>query len=162
MSDWTTAFYRQNEWANLALIDLCSGLSDEQLDATVPGTYGTIRETLRHIVSAEGGYAFRLGDEPTTRLKGNDPWPGFDALAEMASAAAEVFVASVSGDPSRTIRVGGDDPWDTEAAVIAVQVLNHGTEHRSQIATILTTLGIEPPELSGWEWGIATGAMHRP
>jgi uncharacterized damage-inducible protein DinB len=162
MTDWTTAFYRQNEWANLAIIDVCRGLTDEQLDATVPGTYGTVRETLRHIVGAEGGYAARLGAEPASRLKGGDPWPGFDALAEMASAAAEVFVASVSGDPAHAIRVGGDDPWDAEAAVIAVQVLNHGTEHRSQIATILTTLGIEPPELSGWEWGIATGAMRRP
>jgi uncharacterized damage-inducible protein DinB len=40
-------------------------------------------------------------------------------------------------------------------------MFNHGTEHRSQVATILTTLGIEPPELSGWEWGLAAGKMRK-
>jgi uncharacterized damage-inducible protein DinB len=40
-------------------------------------------------------------------------------------------------------------------------MFNHGTEHRSQVATILTTLGIEPPELSGWEWGLASDRMRK-
>jgi uncharacterized damage-inducible protein DinB len=31
-----------------------------------------------------------------------------------------------------------------------LQAINHGTEHRSQIATTLTQLGVEPPEMDGW------------
>ena len=27
-----------------------------------------------------------------------------------------------------------------------------GTEHRSQVATILTQLGVEPPEMDGWTY----------
>src|SRR3979490_3220072 len=48
--------FRYKTWATLRLIEYCEGLPDEDLDATIPGTYGTIRETLRHLVDAEEGY----------------------------------------------------------------------------------------------------------
>ncbi len=35
------------------------------------------------------------------------------------------------------------------------QVMHHGTDHRSQICTALTTLGIEPPEVDVWDFGHA-------
>jgi uncharacterized damage-inducible protein DinB len=161
MSDLISDFFRQNQWANLALIDACRGLDEGQLDATAVGTYGSVRDTLRHIVSAEAGYARRLGHEPFPWLRYDDPWPGLDALAEMAGAAADALVAAAQEAPDRVIRVGPDnDAFDTEAAVILVQAFNHGTEHRSQVCTILTTLGIQPPELAGWEWGLAVGRMR--
>jgi uncharacterized damage-inducible protein DinB len=161
MSDLISDFFRQNQWANLALIGACRGLDEGQLDATAVGTYGSIRDTLRHIVSAEAGYARRLGHEPSPRLRYDDPWPGLDALAEMVGAAADALVAAAQEAPDRVIRVGPDnDAFDVEAAVILVQAFNHGTEHRSQVCTILTTLGIQPPELAGWEWGLAAGRMR--
>ena len=162
MPHWVTDFYRQNEWANLMLIDACRTLSDEQLDATAVGTFGSIRDTLRHIVSAEGGYAHELGSEPARRLRRDDPWPDFDALADIASAAADALVAAGDTAPDRIIRVGpeGGEQYDVEAAVILIQAFHHSTEHRSQILTILTMLGVEPPEPSGWDWGLATGRMR--
>jgi uncharacterized damage-inducible protein DinB len=48
--------FRYKTWAALRLIEYCQGLADENLDATTPGTYGTIRETLHHLVDAEEGY----------------------------------------------------------------------------------------------------------
>ncbi len=162
MPELITDFYRQNEWANLALIETCRALDDEQLDATAVGTFGSIRDTLRHIVSSEGGYAYRLGNEPSLRLQRDDPWPGFDALAEMMSAAADALAGAARDATDRTIRVGSDaEPYDVEAAVILVQAFHHSTEHRSQVLTILTTLGIEPPELSAWDWGLAVDRMRR-
>jgi uncharacterized damage-inducible protein DinB len=162
MPDLIADFYRQNEWATLQLIEACHGLSEEQLEATAVGTYGSIRDTLRHLVASEAGYAFRLGDDTIRRLAPDEPWPGFDALAEMVSAHAAVFAGTARGDTNRIIRLDPDtEPYDSEAAVILVQAFNHATEHRSQICTILTTLGIEPPDLSGWEWGLADGRMRR-
>jgi uncharacterized damage-inducible protein DinB len=163
MAEWTGDFYRQNEWANLTIIELCSVLDDDQLDSTAVGTYGSIRDTLTHIVSAEGSYAFRLGHEPSPRLLNDDPWPGFDALKEMVSAAADSLVAASQDAPDRIIQVGSDDgdKFDVEAEVILIQAFNHGTEHRSQICTILTTLGIEPLELSGWDWGLISDRMRK-
>ena len=162
MPDLTTDFYRQNEWANLALIERCRGLTDAQLDATAPGTYGSIRDTFRHIVGAEAGYAFRLGNESIRRLKPDDPWPGFDVITEMVSINTAALAAAAHAATDTPIRVGAaDEPYDVEPAVILVQAFHHSTEHRSQICTILTTLGIEPPELSGWEWGLAVERMRR-
>jgi len=160
MTDNLADFFRQNEWANKTLIDACRRLSDEQLDATAVGTYGSIKDTLHHIVGAEGGYAFRLGQEPSPRLQYDDAWPGLDALAEMASAAAASLIAASAQPPEEAIRVDGDDgPYDVLATVILTQAFHHSTEHRSQIATVLTTIGVEPPDLSAWGWGLATDRM---
>ena len=160
MPDLIADFYRQNEWATLVLIDACRGLSDEQLAATAPGTYGSIRDTLRHIVGSETGYAFRLGATELARIKAHDAWPGFDRLAELVSAtgAALTRLARVATD--EPIRVDSHErPTDVDPAVILVQMVHHSTEHRSQVNTILTTLGIEPPDLSGWGGGLADGRV---
>jgi uncharacterized damage-inducible protein DinB len=42
--------YEHNTWANLRLLDFCAGLSDEQLDASAPGTFGRVRDTRVHSV----------------------------------------------------------------------------------------------------------------
>ena len=43
-------------------------LTDEHMDATVPGTFGTILETLRHLVGADEGYLSILMQPVVTRL----------------------------------------------------------------------------------------------
>lgn len=53
MSAELTELFKHNLWGNLRLLDACEKLSDEQLDATSPGTYGSIRDTLVHIASGE-------------------------------------------------------------------------------------------------------------
>src|SRR5512142_544013 len=46
-----------NNWANLQIIQACSKLSDEQLDAEPQSaTKGSIRRTLLHLVSSQQGY----------------------------------------------------------------------------------------------------------
>src|SRR5216683_5557216 len=69
--------YRHKTWATLRLIEFCQGLSDEALDATTPGTFGTIRETLRHLVAAEEGYFSTV-----TRKTLWEPIPDYPAKLE--------------------------------------------------------------------------------
>jgi uncharacterized damage-inducible protein DinB len=38
------------------MLDACAGLTNEQLAATVPGTYGSILDTFRHLVAADTSY----------------------------------------------------------------------------------------------------------
>ncbi len=47
------------------------------------------------------------------------------------------------------------------AGIRLAQVLHHGTDHRSQICTALTTLGHEPPEIDVWEYGEVVGLGSR-
>jgi uncharacterized damage-inducible protein DinB len=48
------------------LIDACLELSPEQLGTTVPGTYGSILETMRHLIGADSWYLVDItGDRAT-------------------------------------------------------------------------------------------------
>ncbi len=55
---------RHSCWANLKLVAFCERLPTERLEATAPGTYGTIWQTLHLIVGAELGYRWALTEEP--------------------------------------------------------------------------------------------------
>src|SRR5207247_4932236 len=48
--------FDHNTWATLQVIDACLAFRPEQLDASVPGTYGSILDTMRHLVSADANY----------------------------------------------------------------------------------------------------------
>ena len=148
-------------WGTLLIIDTCAQLSPEQLETTVPGTYGSIIETVRHTVGADSWYLFRLaGDEhPPIEEDGM-------ALAELRAAMERIgpawlAVGAANPDPDEVISVVRDDGSETHAAkgLRLAQVLHHGTDHRSQICTALTALGMEPPEVDAWAWGQQAGRV---
>jgi uncharacterized damage-inducible protein DinB len=63
-----------------------------------------------------------------------------------------------SPDPDADI-VEMDDGWEMHSPVSLrlAQVLHHGTDHRSQVCTALTSLGLTPPEVDVWAYARATG-----
>src|SRR5437660_10366119 len=98
---------RHGVWANEKLLDRCRALTDEQLDLTVPGTYGTIRKTLAHIVSAEEGYLVRLlGSllhEPPLREQDLPTLEGIAAhIAHVTSAGQRLCTQGIP-DPDRVL-----------------------------------------------------------
>jgi uncharacterized damage-inducible protein DinB len=162
--DIITEFFKHNTMMNDRLLDACEGLTPEQLATTVDGTFGTIAATLVHIANAQNGYAPRfLGRDRPERLE-PDPFPGFDRLREhfdLGNAMLEEAAARAGED--HTVQVSGDDPvgtWTMPAVLLLLQAINHGTEHRSQIATILTQLGQEPPEMDGWNYFFDAGWLE--
>src|SRR4026209_1632553 len=50
--------FAHHVWATLRVIDACLELSPEQLETAVPGTYGSILDTMRHTVGADSSYLF--------------------------------------------------------------------------------------------------------
>ncbi len=58
-------FLQYNRWANLHLIDALLTLTPEQLASSAPGTYGSIYDTLVHIIQAETRY-YRQADRGGT------------------------------------------------------------------------------------------------
>ena len=80
--------FRYNKWANLHLLDVCAKLSDDQLQLTAPGTYGTISSTLLHLVAAEQRYLRRLaGTKPEINERDNPlrPWPSCGSTPRAAA-----------------------------------------------------------------------------
>jgi len=157
--DILTEFFRHNTMMNERILEACRGLSPEQLEATITGTYGTIGATLVHTANAQEGYASRiLGVERPERMP-EDPFPGFAALTERFERGnAWLEQAAVHPDRDRVIEFADEDgTWRMDSASLyLLQAVNHGTEHRSQISTILTTVGIQPPEMDGWVYFEAT------
>ena len=156
---------RHNAWATAQVLDYCRGLDAATLDATVPGTYGTVIETLRHTIRAEGGYLFRLtGAWPEAPWRGDDP-VGLDTLAERAAELARVWEGFLAEevDPERlgTARGDRDEVFAVPAGVFIAQAMHHGTEHRAHVCTILGALGHEPPDVSAWGYADATGRSTR-
>jgi uncharacterized damage-inducible protein DinB len=148
-------------WATLRVLDACLGLTPEQLGTAVPGTYGSILDTARHIVGADSSYLFVLGggrtrpiDEETMDL------PELRAtMAGYGAAWSDVLAAGV--DPDTVLERHRDDGSETHApaSIRLAQALHHGTDHRSQICTALTTLGIEPPAIDVWDYGTERGVV---
>jgi uncharacterized damage-inducible protein DinB len=161
--DLLLEFLRHNTMMNRRLVEACRQLTPEQLGTTAAGTYSSIGATLVHIANAQEGYAARLLDvERPERLR-DDPFPGFDAVsARLAHGDAQLEDAASRRGEDRKVKVTGDDPpgtWWMPVSLFLLQAVNHGTEHRSQVATILTQLGIEPPAMDGWTYFFASGHL---
>jgi uncharacterized damage-inducible protein DinB len=147
-------FYKHNLWANLRLLDACATLTDEQLDASTPGTYGCIRATLLHLFRAEAGYLARLTEtEPESQLR-YDVFPGIETLREHARRSGEGLIAiAETVDPAQMVRgTYHGEPYELPIMVPLMQAIHHANDHRSQIATILSQLDIQPPDLSVWAY----------
>ncbi len=160
MNEPLAEMFRQNLWANLRLLDVCSKLSEEQLEATVAGTRGTIRETLLHNLGADGRYAARLRGTPVDgTVNERTPWTGIEPLKASAKATGEALVQLALAFSEERWLSGSQErrAFRVAASLLLVQAFNHGTEHRSQVNTVLTQLGIEPPALDGWTYGEDTG-----
>lgn len=155
MSHALAELYRHNLWANLKLLDACETLSDDQLDAVLPGTYGSVRSTLVHLFSAEERYLTMLRGEPASPPREKEGFPGFDTLRERATASGEALIGYAEGYAEGSMLSGtwGSQRYTMPATVPLIQAIHHATEHRTHIATVLGTLGIEPPDIDGWSYG---------
>jgi uncharacterized damage-inducible protein DinB len=173
MSGALLQLYRHKTWATLRLIEYCRGIGDEHLDATIPGTYGTIRNTLKHLVESDEGYfsiltrerfptraaaeAFALPD----RLP-DGPVP-LDELAERVRRLGPRWelVAEDADLPAREVTT--TDGWRVPGAVPMAQAIHHADDHRSHIMSILGARGLDVPEPNGldvWGYAEANGQMQ--
>jgi len=60
-------------------------------------------------------------------------------------------------DPNAMVKEIDDHDGFERDATIGIrlaQALHHGTDHRSQICTALTALGVEPPGIDAWTYGL--------
>jgi uncharacterized damage-inducible protein DinB len=146
-------------WANEKILDACSALTAEQLATPVPGTYGSIESTLRHLVQADSFYLWVHNGSVGPMI------PSMNALsvAELRAAngrhgSAYDDLLAVPQDPDTDVAEHGKG-WDFVATqgIRLAQVVHHGSDHRSQVCTGLTALGIEPPDIDLWAYGSATG-----
>jgi len=160
---------RHDVWATETLITHCRRLTPEQLELTVPGTYGTIRTTLAHIVASGEGYLVRLLGALLHDPPFRHPHSEEATLDEIAAHVphlkdgVERLFASGEFDPDRVIhdsplRRPGDARFEMNAWVPLTQFSHHGSDHRAHIGTVLGAHGLATPELDVWALAQKLGA----
>ena len=153
-TDTLTTLFKHHLWANLRLLERCAGLTNEQMEATIPGAQGSIQETLQHIVNAERAYFSRIS---TGRMFRGPEGGATMSITDMVEAIRTTGLGLIewagkvqAGD---TVQIDWDGTLrDVPKTILLTQAINHATEHREQVKAIMTQLGIEPPDLQAWSY----------
>lgn len=162
-SDPLDILLKHDAWATRRVLDVCQGLTDEQLHRRFEMGPGSIHDTLTHIIGAMRRWA--------DRITGNSVRPRIDdsnrravpelitlhteAVADLASAAAAARIAGL-GTSFEAVFPGKSYTFSRAAAL--VHVTTHGMHHRAQILNMFRQLGLgeELPELGAADWQAET------
>lgn len=142
-------------WARDKLLEAMEPLEESRL-REVPGdgkgVYGNIFDTLAHMAASEWLWVQRcLGESPMRSPRGEDfnslrnllDWwntahaESVQLLAQLTATDLEAELTYVGPDGKRRTR----KIWH-----MLLQVPNHQTEHRTQVASMLAILGLEVPQ----------------
>jgi uncharacterized damage-inducible protein DinB len=156
------AAFEHHAWATLRVIDASLGLTPEELATDVPGTRGPILDTLRHLVGSDGFDLFVLtGDRRYDVETDTMALPDLRVVME-GNAAGWTDLLSRPLDTDAVVReldeTDGFQRWAPVGYRLA-GTLDHGTDHRSQICTALTTIGVDPPSIGVMDLGVEVGRV---
>lgn len=153
--DEMKALYNYNYWANEIILRTVEGLSETQLNAEMENGIGSIRITLVHVLSAEWILRTRWqGSSPTAMLQPQD-FPTLNMIRTRCQEEEQqmrTFLDTLHNDDlARVIQYTStmlpDKVFARPLWQLMVHLVNHGTQHRSEIAMRLTQLGHSPGEL---------------
>ena len=164
MNDELRFLTAHNGWANRRTVRFLQDLDPASLHWSLPGgMFGTIMETLAHMIDSEGGYLLDLG--ATDR----EPWPLGEPAdlatwltrVDLAESLWDAWLARGPADFESPREFNADDgSFEVVTGLFVAQALTHSAEHRGQIGSILGAHGVEPPSFSSWGFGFATGRMR--
>lgn len=153
MLEYIKTIYDYNDWSNQRILNTCEQLSQAQLDAPTQNGYASLRATLVHTMNGNWIWRSRWqGVSPKAPLDERDfptlasirlRWQeeeqqtrAFLATLTESTLASDLTYQNLKGITS-TLPL-----WQT-----MIHVVNHGTQHRSEIAFMLTALEHSPGDL---------------
>lgn len=146
--------YEYNYWANRHLLDVAGQLSEAQFAAPAPVSHKSLRGTLVHVMSAEWLWRSRLQERifPTAMLDETE-FPTVEALRlrwEQEEQAMRAYLSTLA-DEALAQRVHYQTTKGAPASMILwhilFQIINHGMQHRSEAAFVLTEYGYSPGDI---------------
>jgi uncharacterized damage-inducible protein DinB len=144
------ALFDYGYWANRQLFTVLAQLTDEQFVAPVAGSYGSVRNTLVHMLSAEWGWLDRCGGQPRgPALQGVD-YPTVASVRERWAQVEEYVRAFLAGlddhDLDREVEwaLGAGPKHTSRLGELMQHAVIHGVHHRGQVALLLRQLGHPP------------------
>ena len=142
--------YDYGYWANRKLFAVVSQLTSEELTKPVAGSYGSIRNTMVHVMSAEAGWLDRCGGPKRgPRLTAED-FPTADSIVQAwdnVERQMREFLAGLKDedvDRNVVFVLGDSEPRSMPIGELLRHAANHGVHHRGQVALLLRLLGHAP------------------
>ena len=152
--------FAHNAWATARLIDYCAELTPDQLQATAPGTVGSLQDTLKHILGAESYYSSLFsGETPNWDWQEDEP-ATIEQLRRWSADMRSFWQDLLDGPLDPETQLQQRHGWIKPGAMLT-QALHHANIHREQACSIITSMGLQPPDLSGWAFARDTGRSHR-
>jgi uncharacterized damage-inducible protein DinB len=140
-----------NFWANARILAACEKISTAHFTALVtpdPG-WGSLRATLVHVLDTEYGWRLLLQAQDASLILVAEDFADVATLQARWAIERQAWLAYESGLTTQQLNApygagpqSGPKVWQT-----IVHVVNHGTQHRSEVATMLTAYGQSPGEL---------------
>ncbi len=146
---------RYNEWANGRILDTIARLPPQQLTASAALDHDTPWQTLLHLVDVEWSWRLIAQGIPAPQLL----WEveSFADLAQLKSywlgeqATLRAYVQSLDAAALSTPLTLGTAPDGSPRSAkrwhILAHLLNHSTQHRTELARYLTDSGHSPGDL---------------
>jgi uncharacterized damage-inducible protein DinB len=147
---------RHKTWATLRLIEHCQSLDGEHLNATMPGTYGTIPGTLWHVVESDEDYFSVLTGESLPEPLPAAPVP-LSTLAQRVRRLGPRWEAVARDTDLLDRKATFPDGVGWPGAVLMAQAIHHAGEHRTHILSILGARSLEVPRLDVWAYARLAG-----
>lgn len=98
-------------------------------------------------------------EQRATAMRG--PWWEFETLRAFERRSSdELLAVALELEQDRPVSL---PPWEGQvqkvnASFVLLHALYHGIEHRGQVCTTMTQIGLTPPDLDGWGYRAALEA----
>ena len=151
MLEGIRTLYAYGAWANARILDTAERLDPDQFMTEVDGL-GSIRDTLVHTASAEWAWLERWRGHSPRQLWDPAEFPDLTSLrarwAEVAAATSDYIATLQEPDLGRVVSYVNfqGESWAYPLWQQLLHLVNHGTQHRSEAALMLTRVGHSP----GW------------
>jgi uncharacterized damage-inducible protein DinB len=149
--------FEYDRWANNSVLRAASTLSGEQFTRDLGGSFGSVRDTLVHIISGEWGWLTIWKESSLTSEFVTDLWNRigviFDPTAYRDIAAVQLKWTEVEREQIEFVNRVTDESLGTMLPVRATHLslahlmqhmANHSTYHRGQVSLMMRQLGAVP------------------
>jgi len=145
--------YEYNYWANDRILAAAASISQEQWSAPSTFPCDSLHGTLLHTLDTEFGWRMRCQYNQSTPELSAAEWSTLDVLKrrwDEEETAMRAYLAGMNDDDlSSLVRYTTDSGEKRERVLwhCLLHVVNHGTQHRSEAAALLTEYGSSPGDL---------------
>jgi uncharacterized damage-inducible protein DinB len=158
IADLVRTMYAYGAWANARVVEAAARLAPAEYRTDGGASFGSVHDTLAHLMGAQWLYLERWRGTSPTALPEGAHFPDLAALRARWSEVERETAAFVAGldDAALAREVAylntAGERWAYPLWQQMLHQANHATQHRSEVAMVLTRFGQSPGWLDFLYW----------